>query len=80
MHWINHHVKNNHRNEENIIPGFNYDCFVDVDGTISLNTAQDLLKEYKYLIYTTKRHTEEVNRFRMILPTNYELQVRFRRI
>lgn len=74
MHWINHHVKNNHRNEENIIPGFNM-IVLDVDGTISLNTAQDLLKEYKYLIYTTKRHTEEINRFRMILPTNYELQL-----
>lgn len=74
MHWINHHVKNNHRNEENIILGFNM-IVLDVDGTISLNTAQDLLKEYKYLIYTTKRHTEEVNRFRMILPTNYELQL-----
>ena len=74
MHWINHHVKNNHRNEENVIPRFNM-IVLDVDGTISLNTAQDLLKEYKYLIYTTKRHTEEVNRFRMILPTNYELQL-----
>lgn len=74
MHWINHHVKNNHRNEENVIPGFNM-IVLDVDGTISLNTAQDLLKEYKYLIYTTKRHTEESNRFRMILPTNYELQL-----
>lgn len=74
MHWINHHVKNNHRNEENVIPRFNM-IVLDVDGTISLNTAQDLLKEYKYLIYTTKRHTEESNRFRMILPTNYELQL-----
>lgn len=74
MHWINHHVKNNHRNEENVIPRFNM-IVLDVDGTISLNTAQDLLKEYKYLIYTTKRHTEESNRFRMIFPTNYELQL-----
>lgn len=74
MHWINHHTKKGHRAEENIIPGFN--CIVlDVDGSIPLATASDLLKEYKFLTYTTKRHTPEQNRFRMILPTNYVLEL-----
>ena len=48
---------------------------LDVDGDISLKAAQELLKEYKYLMYTTKRHTEEENRFRIIIPTNYELEL-----
>ena len=48
---------------------------VDCDGTISLNAVRDLLKDIKYLIYTTKRHTEEENRFRIIIPTNYILKL-----
>jgi hypothetical protein len=37
--------------------------------------VHELLKEYKFLTYTTKRHTEEENRFRLILPTNYHLEL-----
>ena len=74
FHWCNHHFKNGHRADENVIPGFNL-IVLDVDGDISLKTAQELLKEYKYLMYTTKRHTEEENRFRIIIPTNYELEL-----
>ena len=74
FHWCNHHLKNGHRADENVIPGFNL-IVLDVDGDISLKAAQELLKEYKYLMYTTKRHTEEENRFRIIIPTNYELEL-----
>jgi hypothetical protein len=72
MHWTNHHFKNGHRADENVVPGFNL-IVVDIDKGISLNMAQDLMKEYKFLTYTTKRHTEEANRFRMIFPINYTL-------
>jgi len=72
MHWTAHHLIGGHRNEENCIPGFNL-VVVDVDGGASLSTARMLLKNYKSLIYTTKRHTDNENRFRIILPTNYEL-------
>lgn len=74
IHWINHHVKNGHRAEEDIMEGFNT-IVLDVDGAIPLSLAQDLLKEYKFFIYTTKRHTPDINRFRMIFPTNYELKM-----
>ena len=73
-HWANHSFKNNHRTEENAIPGFNM-VVIDVDGGVSLNTAKLLLKQYQYLIYTTKRHTEQENRFRIILPLNFELKL-----
>ena len=73
-HWCNHHFTDQHRCEENVIPGFNM-IVVDCDGTISLNAVHDLLKDIKYLIYTTKRHTEEENRFRIIIPTNYILKL-----
>lgn len=74
MHWCNHWFNNQHRAEENVIQGFNM-IVLDVDGGISLSSVQQLLAEYKYLIYTTKRHTPENNRFRVILPINYYLEL-----
>lgn len=72
LHWANHHFKNGHRAEENVFPGFNL-IVIDVDEGISLAAVHDLMKEYKFMTYTTKRHTEEQNRFRLILPINYVL-------
>lgn len=74
MHWVAHHLTGGYRNEENAIPGFNL-VVIDVDGGASMKAAQLLLKDYKYLMYTTKRHTEEEERFRIILPINYELRL-----
>lgn len=74
MHWVAHHLNGGYRNEENCIPGFNL-VVIDVDGGITMNAAKLLLKNYKYLMYTTKRHTDEANRFRIILPINYELEM-----
>lgn len=72
MHWVAHHLVDGYRNEENCIPGFNL-VVIDVDGGVTMNAAKLLLKNYKYLMYTTKRHTDEEHRFRIILPINYEL-------
>lgn len=74
LHWANHQFKNGHRSEENAIKGFNM-VVIDVDEGTNLTAARELLKDYKHIIYTTKRHTEEQNRFRLILPTNYELKL-----
>jgi len=46
---------------------------IDVDGGVSMKAVHELLKEYKFLTHTTKRHTEEENRFRLIMPINYRL-------
>lgn len=72
LHWVAHHLNGGYRNEENCIAGFNL-VVIDVDGGVNLSTVKLLLKNYKFLIYTTKRHTEQENRFRIILPINYEL-------
>ena len=72
MHWCNHGFRNGHRAEENIIPGFNM-VVIDVDKDVTLAAVHELMKDYKFMTYTTKRHTEEVNRFRLILPINYQL-------
>lgn len=74
MHWISHHLKGGYRNEDNAIPGFNL-LVIDVDGTCALSTAKLLLKDYKALYYTTKSHTEQDNRFRIILPCSHELKL-----
>ena len=58
MHWANHHFRGGHRHDENVLPGFNL-VAVDCDGDVSLATVHELLKDYTYLTYTTKRHTEE---------------------
>lgn len=75
MHWCAHHLSRGHRSDTNIIEGFNL-AVIDVDGGISLDTAKFLLKGYKCLIYTTKRHqTENQDRFRIIFPMNYILNL-----
>ena len=79
MHWINHalalgKVGNGHRSEENILPGFDM-VVIDVDKGDSVQQVRELLKDYKYLIYTTKRHTDEEHRFRIVMPINYRLEL-----
>ena len=76
MHWANHGFKNNHRAEENVLAGFNM-VVIDVDGGISIDAVHDLLKEYKFMTYTTKRHQvdDHGDRFRLILPINYVLEM-----
>jgi hypothetical protein len=74
MHWVAHHLNEGYRNGENCIPGFNL-VVIDVDGGVALSTVKLLLKNYKFLVYTTKRNTDEENRFRVIMPTNYELKM-----
>ncbi len=63
-----------YRSSDYVIPGFNL-AIIDVDGQISLDSANWLLKGYKYLTYTTKRHTPEKNRFRMIFPLSHKLHL-----
>lgn len=74
LHWINHHLIDGHRHEESCMNGFNL-AVVDVDGGTNLSTVKMLLKNYKYLIYTTKRHTDDEHRFRIIFPLNYTLEM-----
>ncbi len=74
LHWCNHHFNEEYRSEDKTVPGFNL-VVLDVEDSINLSTAKILLKDYKALFYTTKRHTDTDNRFRIILPTNYELKL-----
>lgn len=87
MHWTNHHILGGNdgegnRKEENMQVGFNL-LVLDVDKGNELESVKLFLKDYKYIIYTTKRHRvhdEEEgvtygDRFRVVLPINYELKM-----
>lgn len=79
LHWINHELENGfdgvgYRNNENCIAGFNM-VVIDADDDVPIQTAQSLLKEYKAFYYTTKRHTPESHRYRIVLPINYTLKL-----
>lgn len=74
IHWVNHYLKGGYRNEDNAELGFNL-LVIDCDGAVNLSTAKLLLEGTKALYYTTKRHTEHENRFRIILPMTHELQL-----
>ena len=75
LHWANHHFYDGHRCNDKAKAGFNM-VVVDIDGTSTINTVQELFKDYKYILYTTKRHGENgKDRFRLIFPLNYELKL-----
>ena len=73
-HYTAHHFKGGYRSSVNLIEGFNL-VILDVDGGISLSTAQMLLSGYKALFCTTKSHTEQKNRFRILLPLSHTVKL-----
>jgi hypothetical protein len=86
LHWCNHNFEGFHRKEDNVIEGFN--CLVaDIDGHerdkdgnitqrgIRLEAVHELMKEYTFITATSKRHTDEEHRFRLIMPANYVLKL-----
>ena len=74
LHWCTHAFQGKHRKGENVIDGFNT-IVIDVDGEIQLDAAKELLKDYTAMYYTTKRSTDEVNRFRIVMPLHYHLKL-----
>jgi hypothetical protein len=79
-HWCNHYTMDETRREESMVKGFNM-VIIDVDEGIALNTAQLLLRDYTYHMYTTKRHRklddgiQHGDRFRIILPISHVLKL-----
>ena len=73
-HYTAHGFVNGHRKSENVIPGFDL-LILDCDGDVNIPTVKVLLEDYTFLISTTKRHTEELNRFRLILPISHRIKL-----
>jgi hypothetical protein len=72
--WVTHELQQQYRTEDNAVPGFNL-VVLDIDKGVDISTAQLLLKEFTYLIYTTKSHTKSQNRFRIVLPMSHTLKL-----
>jgi len=73
-HWINHRTTNGYRDEDHMVPGFNM-VVLDIDEGIKLETVHELLQDYKFMTHTTKRHTPDKHRFRLLMPLNYEMSM-----
>ena len=73
-HYTAHGFINGHRKSENVIPGFDL-LILDCDGDVNIPVVKVLLEDYTFLISTTKRHTEELNRFRLILPMSHRIKL-----
>ena len=69
-----HHFQDGYRTNTKVIPGFNM-IVLDIDEGVTLDTARLLLKEYTHKMYTTKRHSDIHNRFRIILPISHTLKL-----
>lgn len=72
--WVNHHLEGGHRHTDNVIPGCNL-IVLDVDGTCDINLAAELLEDYTFFLHTTKSHTVDEHRFRIVLPIDYEVKM-----
>ncbi len=73
-HYTAHGFVNGHRKSENVIPGFDL-LILDCDGDVNIPMVKNVLEDYTFLISTTKRHTEELNRFRLILPISHRIKL-----
>lgn len=74
FHWVNHSLKNGYRDDAHVEEGFDLVC-LDVENSCSIDTAKLLLKDYKYLIHTTKRHSDKAHRYRIIMPISHHLSL-----
>ena len=68
-----------HRKADHFIEGQNLISF-DIDEGMTIDEAKEILKDYKFLIYTTKSHQKDKNgsicdRFRILLPTKTKFYV-----
>ena len=73
-HYTAHGFVNGHRKGDNAIPGFNL-LILDIDGDVSIATVKALLEDYMFMVSTTKRHTAEINRFRLIMPLSHRIKL-----
>lgn len=79
-HWCNTHFIPNlestgqggYRDEAHVKAGFNL-VVLDVDGGISMDMVKELLKDYTFYMHTTKRHTPQAHRFRVVMPLSHVL-------
>ncbi len=73
-HYTAHTFLDGYRSSEKAIPGFNL-LILDIDSGTNISTAMELLSDYTALYATTKRHTEDHHRFRIVLPMSHYIKL-----
>jgi len=79
VHWVTHWLDHGHRKSEYVQAGFNI-IALDVDNekstsNVPMSVAQELLKDYSYMMYESKSSTPECNRYRIVMPTTHLLKL-----
>ena len=73
-HYTAHAFEQGYRHHKNVIEGFDL-VILDIDSGVKIKFIKDILFKYTYFLCTTKRHTEEQHRFRIILPLSHYLRL-----
>ena len=73
-HYTAHNFLDGYRSSEKAIPGFDL-LILDIDSGTSINTAMELLSDYTAMYATTKRHTADKHRFRVVLPMSHFIKL-----
>lgn len=73
-HWISHEVREGVRQEDKVIPGCDL-VVLDVENSVSIEMAKNLLKDFTYHLYTTKRHTPSDHRYRIVMPLTHRVSL-----
>jgi hypothetical protein len=74
FHYCSHTFEDGYRHHDKVIPGFNL-IILDVDHGLKMYTAVSLLSQYEAFFATTKRHTTDEHRFRIILPMSHTIKL-----
>lgn len=73
-HWVNHFLREGYRDEDHVVGDANL-IVLDVENSVTLDTAKFLLKDYSWLIHTTKSHLDNQHRFRIIMPMSHHFEL-----
>lgn len=74
FHFVAKHLKDGYRKADNAFGSINM-IVLDVDHDCSIELAIAMLKDYKFALYTTKRHTDKEHRFRILMPMKYNVNL-----
>jgi hypothetical protein len=74
LHWCSHFLREGYRDEEHVTGSANM-IVLDVENSVDLDTAKLLLKDYTWLMHTTKSHTAVAHRYRIIMPLSHHFEL-----